>query len=757
MKPCPEILLRLVFTIVLVFVSLVIHAADYSPEHGRAAWKRLKTKPVTEESFREVCDLAQDIAKKNIDISYEILAEYLPMVQKTGDKRKVHIILMNWAKAKESLHFFEEAEKLYSKARQNALGTGQMYREALANTVLLYGEWANPDSSKKYIALGEKECIKAGDKENLSFIYTFKAMANTADTATMHRYLVKAIQLGAGLKNKNALFTARYNYANIFLQYSPKDQVVELESLLELAKDSSLNKYPRKLYERTAFTFRNAGPSVYYQLMQLNLLLTDFESAGKFAELFYNSSIKPNPESPQAAYFNAEMSIVKSCQQDFASAAEFLDRSRKIFKLPEDKIPFISYFIAAGLLAEHRKEYDRAETYYKKFASTDDYSKGFHVLPVELYYAHILTANHKFAEAEKMFAFFQKALTGKKYSATGYYYSKFKAEYLKAKGDFKGYTTALEDFYEIKDSLTNLNKYRAIQEVMTKVRIKDKEQQITRLNEESVNRNEEIRKERIFYSLVIALSVLTIGLLILHSRNRQIRNKQKDALQRSEMERVEKQRHIDLMQGVMQAEEKERRKIADQLHDEVSSMLALASLSISSTLEKGRNDEQGEQKLQKTQEILSSVSSTIRDLSHQLNPLVIEKYGFRKAVLDSAEIINLSGKIGLETVVVGFEDTGNYDLPFFHDLYRIIQELLHNILKHARATKASLEVIEHTDMVTIIIEDNGVGLDEVSQTEGQGLSTIRSRVAYLNGKMEISNKQEGGVLVVIEIYLEKEA
>jgi signal transduction histidine kinase len=253
------------------------------------------------------------------------------------------------------------------------------------------------------------------------------------------------------------------------------------------------------------------------------------------------------------------------------------------------------------------------------------------------------------------------------------------------------------------------------------------------------------------------LSALTIGLLILHSRNRQIRNKQKDALQQSEMERVEKQRHIDLMQGVMEAEEKERRKIADQLHDEVSSMLALASLSVSSTLEKGRNDEEGEQKLQKTQEILSSVSSTIRDLSHQLNPLVIEKYGFRKAVLDSAEIINLSGKIALETVIVGFEDTGNYDLPFFHDLYRIIQELLHNILKHARATKASLEVIEHTDMVTIIIEDNGVGLDEALQTEGQGLSTIRSRVAYLNGKMEISNKQEGGVLVVIELYLEKVA
>ncbi|NIJ55521.1 sensor histidine kinase [Dyadobacter arcticus] len=746
---------RLILLCLFVLVTNPVSSETYTPQQGRAAWKELKKKPVTEESFREVCDLIQDIGKNNLDISYEILAEYLATIQKLGDKRKAHIILMSWAKAKESLHFFEEAEKLYAKARANAKGTGQMYRETLALTVLLYGEWSNSDSSKKYVALGERECLLAKDKENLSFIYTFKALSNPADTSFMHQYLNRAIALGAGLKDKNALFTARYNYANIFLQYNPQKQVVEFESLLELAQDSSLYRFPRKLYERTAFTFRNPRPSVYYQLMQLNLLLTDFESAGKFAELFYNVSIKPNPNAAQAAYFNAEMSLVKSCQQDYATAAEFLDRSRKQFNLPEDKIPYVSYFIAAGLLAEHRKEYAKAEEYFKKFASADGYSKGFHVLPLELYYAHILTLNKKYDQAEKIFNFFSGALVNKKYSATGYYYNYFKAEFLKAKGDYPGYMQSLETFYAIKDSLTNLNKYRAIQEVLAKVRIKDKEQQITKLNEESAYRDREIRKERIFYSVVIGLSVLAIGLLILNSRNRMIRNRQKEALQQSEMERMDKQRHIDLMEGVMEAGEKERRKIADQLHDEVSSMLALASLSVSSTLEKGRSDEQGEQKLHKTQEILSSVSSTIRDLSHQLNPLVIERYGFRKAVLDSAEIINLSGKITLETVVVGFEDTGSYNLPFLNDLYRIIQELLHNVLKHAEATEASLEVIEHTDMVSIIVEDNGVGLRDLSHVDGQGLSTIRSRVAYLNGKMEISNKQDGGVLVVIEIYLVK--
>jgi signal transduction histidine kinase len=738
----------------LILIAVTATAENYTAEEGRAAWAKLKKLPVTEETFRQVCDLAQDIGKNNLPISYEILAEYLPIVEKTKDKRKIHVLLMGWGRAKESLHFFEEAEQLYKKARANAAGTGQMYREALVNTVLLYGEWEHKDSLNKYLSLGEKESVRAGDKESLSFIYTFKAMSMSQDTAKMHLYLKKAILLAKDLDNKNALFTARYNYANIFLQSNPQKQVEELESLVELAQDSSLHRYPRKLYERTAFSFRSAGPSIYYQLMQLNLLLKDFDTAGKFAELFYDSSIKPNPEGAKAPYFNAEMSIVKSCQGDFAAAQKFLETSRRQFKLPEEKIPYISYFIAAGLLAEHRGEFEKAELYYKKFASTSDYSQGLHVLPVELYYAHILTVNKKYADAEKIFSMFKELMKQKKYSATGYYYTQFWAEFLKAKGNYPAYSQALESFYEVKDSLTNLNQYRAIQEVMAKVRIRDKEQQINNLNEEKINRDRQIRQERLFYGALLGLAAVTILLLILYLRNRLIRNQQKEALQQSELEKLEKQRHIDLMHGVMEAGEKERRKIADQLHDEVSAMLALASLSVSSTLEKGREDDQGEKKLQKTQEILSSVSSTIRDLSHQLNPLMIEKYGFREAILDASETINLSGKIMLETVVVGFEDTGSYNLSFLNDLYRIIQELLQNILKHASASRASLEVIEHQGQVTIIAEDNGIGMPQDSQTDGQGLYTIRSRVAYLNGKMEISNKQEGGALVVIEIYVE---
>lgn len=227
--------------------------------------------------------------------------------------------------------------------------------------------------------------------------------------------------------------------------------------------------------------------------------------------------------------------------------------------------------------------------------------------------------------------------------------------------------------------------------------------------------------------------------------------RQKEVLQENRIEQMEKQHRIGIMQGAIDAEERERHKIADQLHDEVGGMLSLATLNLSATLEQGREDARSEEKLQKTQEILQSVATTIRDLSHQLTPLVIEKYGFRRAVEDMVYSINLSQKLAVEAVIIGFEETGHYPEPFLNNLYRMLQELLHNILKHARASCALLELVEHTGQVSIMVEDDGVGIDQDPAVKGKGLDTIRSKIAYLNGRIEIGRKKDKGTLIVIEL------
>ncbi len=279
---------------ILLLHNDVIFSQAYTEKQAYADWAVLNSKPLTEENFRAACDLMRKIGKTNLEVSYKMLAEYVPLVKATGNRQWVHILLMGWAKAKGSFGFFEDAQKLYQQARDNAVFDHRRYNESLVGTALMYLEWGKIDSLQKYLALGQKECERSADKENLSFIYTFRAMTYAQDTAAICRCLDTAISLSADLPDKNAYFTAAYNHAVIYSQLNLAKQVSELEELYELSKDSTPNHYPVRLYDRTAFTFRNAGPSVYYNLMQVNFLLTDYDNAWKFAELFYNATIKPN-------------------------------------------------------------------------------------------------------------------------------------------------------------------------------------------------------------------------------------------------------------------------------------------------------------------------------------------------------------------------------------------------------------------------------------------------------------------------------
>lgn len=210
----------------------------------------------------------------------------------------------------------------------------------------------------------------------------------------------------------------------------------------------------------------------------------------------------------------------------------------------------------------------------------------------------------------------------------------------------------------------------------------------------------------------------------------------------------------EITAGFIDTQEQERRKISDQLHDDVGSMLSIATWQISSVLtSEGYVKESAKEKLEEAEEVLRNVAQTIRTLGHTLSPWGIQKYGMNKVLTDLVYQINLSEKTALEYAIIGFESCGHYPIPFLNDIYRIIQELLTNIIKHAYASNAYLEVVEHSDHVSIIVEDNGKGIEfpASSTSSGIGLDSIRSKIAYFNGKMEIRKKPEHGTIVVIEI------
>ncbi|WP_338868185.1 ATP-binding protein [Spirosoma sp. SC4-14] len=723
-------------------------ARTYTDAEAKVAWAQLQRQSLTETTFRETCDLIQDVGQTNLPLAYEWLEKYQRRVQKTGNRRWMHVLLINWGKGYESLNHYDEAEPIFRRARLNAKTIPLLYCQALTYTVQLYFDWGKPDSLSHYLELGEQVARSVNDRETLSLLRTFRGASRSREgqQEAMCADFNEGIRLAAGLSNKNALFMARHSRASYCLT-DLQQQVMAFDSLLTLATDSTLAHSPR-FYQRTTVYFRSPRPTVLFKLAQLNMLLTDYDNAGKFADMVYDALVRPNPKAPMVPYFNAEMAIVRLYQGNSKQARAFLDSSRRQFGGTEGKIPYLSYFLAAGLLAEQDGQLAKAADYYKQSLTKGTTAASFSRIPPELFYVGVLVRMGQYEKAQTMLNALATAATTNRYSAIGLYYYQSLASLNKAQGNYGQYGNALDTYYAIRDSLTSLNQYRAVQQILARVRISDKEQQIQRLNNEKETREKQLQRERLFYGVIIGLALLIIGLLTLYVRNRQVRARQREALHQSKLEQLEQQRQIELMQRVMEAEENERRSIADQLHNEVNPLLAVATLNVSSALESVSPEMSVVPKLNKAQYMLESVSSTVRGISHRLTPLLIEQLGFRMAIDDLAISVNMSDKVRLTTIVVGFEKA--LPLPFLSDLYRIVQELVQNILRHAQATEATVEIIEHDRHVTIMVDDNGLGIGADAANDGHGLQMIRAKVALRNGQLDVQRKAEGGTLVVID-------
>ncbi len=213
----------------------------------------------------------------------------------------------------------------------------------------------------------------------------------------------------------------------------------------------------------------------------------------------------------------------------------------------------------------------------------------------------------------------------------------------------------------------------------------------------------------------------------------------------------------ELTEQVFAMQEQERKKIADQLHDEVGSLLSVVSLHISSILEKSPpTTTVAVPALNTAQEALGSAATLVRNISHTLTPIAIEKYGFKRAVENLVTSIHTSGKLSIESVIIGFDNPATYPVTFLNDIFRSLQELITNIIKHAEATHAYVELIEHEDLINVMVEDNGKGLPEaLTFTKGYGLENLYSKVYYHKGIIEINSTPGKGTLIIIELPAKK--
>jgi signal transduction histidine kinase len=213
--------------------------------------------------------------------------------------------------------------------------------------------------------------------------------------------------------------------------------------------------------------------------------------------------------------------------------------------------------------------------------------------------------------------------------------------------------------------------------------------------------------------------------------------------------------HTARAHAILEAEDKERKRIGLELHDGLGQLISIAKLNLTGLQEEVHfTDETHKKLLRNTLSVLDEAFKEVRSISHNLAAGALQQQSLPAALRHLLDSISQTDRYEVHLETVGFLEE---KLPYMVEkvIYRVVQESLNNILKHAHANIISVQLIRHEQELTLMIEDNGTGFDQFNlpETEGIGLKNIRSRIEYLNGTFHIDSVFKRGTILTVEIPL----
>ncbi|SFB50566.1 sensor histidine kinase [Algoriphagus aquimarinus] len=212
-----------------------------------------------------------------------------------------------------------------------------------------------------------------------------------------------------------------------------------------------------------------------------------------------------------------------------------------------------------------------------------------------------------------------------------------------------------------------------------------------------------------------------------------------------EIEKLLEKQELKSAYALIEGQDQERKRIAAEIHDNVGNLMATLKIFSDLVLQKELDPEVKRLNL-KINDITETVTTEIRKISHSLDAGTIQNFGFKPAIAQLREAIESSGKIELFTQI---DIDGRFANTTSLHLYRIIQELITNTLKHGKASKSRLEITQLENEISIIYEDNGIGFDSnATSKSGIGLQNIKSRINYLQGELTIHSSEKGSTFII---------
>ncbi|WP_282136697.1 sensor histidine kinase [Seonamhaeicola maritimus] len=295
-----------------------------------------------------------------------------------------------------------------------------------------------------------------------------------------------------------------------------------------------------------------------------------------------------------------------------------------------------------------------------------------------------------------------------------------------------------------KDSVSEDEQNTQILDIQTRYETEKKEKE-----------NLKLKQNRIWLSTILIIVLLLFIISYYAYRNqkgkKQIVEKEKE-LQSQKLEKILKNQELSSIDAMVAGQEKERQRIANDLHDNLGSLLATLKLHFHNLkVKKDRLKSEENALFDKTDELIEETYQKVRSMAHAKNAGIKANESLLPAVKNFASKVSLANKLVIDVIDDGMEVRLDNALEI--TIFRVIQELITNIIKHANASEANIHLTHHGDSINILVEDNGVGFDvnTIKAVKGMGLHSIQTRVESLEGKVTVESIESKGTSVIIDI------
>ncbi|WP_160143758.1 sensor histidine kinase [Chryseolinea soli] len=539
-------------------------------------------------------------------------------------------------------------------------------------------------------------------------------------------------------ENRRANLSSATAYVNLgLLHYQNNDYQTAIENYLR-AEDVYLREDPRNsdlgiLYSNLSVAYGTINK--YEEGLAFSKKGLDFARRGK------------DKASRMGALYAYGGNLVTAKKGD--GGLVFLD-SAKIMATELNNLYYMygSDFMKA-MYYYNTKQYDQAIRYYteclnfaKKYNSTPDIGNNF--LNISACEAELKKPRLAAAHLDSSAKYLDYSIR----TVSKQMYFENYAEVYKQLGNFTKAFAYKDSVGAIKDSLYQADNIKQLEFRQARYNYEKRQNEIEqleagkRLQEASIK-----QKNMINYVLIGGTGAL---LLILVLSYRTYRQKQKLQLQRiSELE-VEKK--LAATEAVLKGEEQERTRLAKDLHDGLGGMLSGIKYGLNTMKGNQIMTPENAQAFERSMDMLDSSIREMRRVAHNMMPEALVKFGLDTALRDYCNDIHQSGALQINYQSFGLENA-SIDQTAAITIYRVIQELVTNIVKHAGARSAIVQVTKNEGAVSVTVEDDGKGFDTaiLRRSTGIGWTNIQHRVEFLKGKLDVNSQAGKGTSVLIEL------